>query len=95
MEKVPMTEGSYQKLDEEINEREMRDIRKKEKLLDLAEKERQQKLVKDESDKALIENSNFEATTPQVLNMLNGFVEQKIIEKCISIAPIFIIFRPF
>jgi hypothetical protein len=31
------------------------------------------------SDKALIENSNFEATTPQVLNMLNGFVEQKII----------------
>ena len=32
------------------------------------------------SDKALIENSNFEATTPQVLNMLNGFVEQKIIK---------------
>ena len=31
------------------------------------------------SDKALIENSNFEATTPQVLNMLNGFVEQKIV----------------
>ena len=30
-------------------------------------------------DKALIENSNFEATTPQVLNMLNGFVEQKIV----------------
>ena len=31
------------------------------------------------SDKQLIENSNFEATTPQVLNMLNGFVEQKIV----------------
>lgn len=31
------------------------------------------------SDKALIENSNFEATTPQVLNMLNGFVEKRII----------------
>ena len=30
------------------------------------------------SDKALIENSNFEATTPQVLNMLNGFVEKRI-----------------
>tara|TARA_A100001037_G_scaffold244817_1_gene225929 strand:+ start:87958 stop:90075 length:2118 start_codon:yes stop_codon:yes gene_type:complete len=31
------------------------------------------------SDKQLIENSNFEATTPQVLNMLNGFVEKRII----------------
>jgi len=31
------------------------------------------------SDKQLIENSNFEANTPQVLNMLNGFVEQKIV----------------
>jgi len=31
------------------------------------------------SDKALIENSNFEATTPQVLNLLNGFVEKRII----------------
>lgn len=31
------------------------------------------------SDKALIENSNFEATTPQVLNLLNGFVEKRIV----------------
>ena len=31
------------------------------------------------SDKALIENSNFEATAPQVLNMLNGFVEKRIV----------------
>ena len=61
------------KLDEEINEREMRDIRKKEKLLDLAEKERQQKLVKDESDKALIETPSMSlklvpATPLEVLN---------------------------
>ena len=61
------------KLDEEINEREMRDIREKEKLLDLAEKERQQKLVKDESDKALIETPSMSlklvpATPLEVLN---------------------------
>ena len=31
------------------------------------------------SDKEIIENSNTEATTPQILNMLNGFVESRII----------------
>jgi len=31
------------------------------------------------SDKEIIENSNTEATTPQILTMLNGFVESRII----------------
>ena len=33
------------------------------------------------SDKEQIDNSNFEANTPQVLNLLNGFVEKNIINK--------------
>ncbi len=33
------------------------------------------------SDKEQIDNSNFEANTPQVLNLLNGFVETNILRK--------------
>jgi len=33
------------------------------------------------SDKEQIDNSNFEANTPQVLNLLNGFVESNILNK--------------